>query len=483
MPSMYHDFRQKPSQSLKQIQRLIMSPQMQQAIRILQLPSMELLTMIELEMEQNPVLEYMQESPEEEHSDGEDLTPEKELEFNDQDFEIMKKLDEDFQDHFAQSENYSTKRTAEEEKLKMFQEQSIQAQSTLYEHLISQAKETLEDPKDLEIAEEIIGNLNECGYFQTPFKEIALLKHVDESKVEAVLRVIQTFHPFGVGARNLQESLLIQLKVKGKENSLAYRIVENHFDDLLHNRIPQIQKGLKCSIESISQTIKQDLVHLDLHPGTQYAHRVVQNISPDIILKQEDDQLKVFIPDDYIPALRLNHKYLRMLDDETLPEETKNYIRQKMMSAKWLLKNINQRGETLAKIANSLVKQQKSYFLKPDGKLEPITMKKLAEKLELHESTIARAVSNKYIDTPRGLLPLRYFFSNAYVTDQGEDISSKTVQEILKKMIDNENKRKPLSDEKLSALLKKKGINCARRTVAKYRTGLNVGNTTQRKQF
>jgi len=486
MCSMSMNFNQKQSQNLKQLQRLIMSPQMQQAIQLMQMPVMELSTVVEAELEQNPVLEYDEEEPQEEVKESEadrESQAEKELSFNEDDFEIMKRLDEDFRDHFSESENYYTKRSSEEEKLKSFMEQSIQSQETLFEHLMSQVKETFETDDERAMAEAIIGSFNESGFLQSSLEEIALLNNFSESSLEEILEQIQTFDPFGVGARDLRECLLIQLRCLRETKSLAYKIVDKHFTDLLHNRIPNIKKSLKCSVEEVQEAIHKKISHLDLHPGTMYSHKLTQHITPDVTVTQEDEKVNITINDERLPTIRLNSRYLRMLDDESLPKETKEFIRNKLMSAKWLLKNIDQRNDTIYRVVESITNYQNDFFQKPNGKLVPLTMKVIAEELGLHESTIARAVANKYVDTPRGILPLRYFFSNSYTTSEGKDISSKTVRDVLKKIIDEENKKHPFSDDAISKILEKKGIPCARRTVAKYRTEMQIGNTKQRREF
>ena len=489
------DLQHKQTQSLKQTQRMIMSPQMQQAIHLLQLPIMELSALVETELEQNPVLEHAQDEDVHdadltaiqqdtaEESQDKDTRPEQELSFDDRDFEIMKQLDEDYRDYFAESSNYVVRRSSEDEKFKTYQESSITAELTLFEHLMKQAGETFDTPEDLALAEALIGNFDERGYLLTPISEIALLNSLDESRLEKVLVQIQDFSPFGVGAKNLQESLLIQLRCLAKKNTLAYDIIEKHFEDLIHNRIPLIQKGLKCSSEEIAEAIDRCISKLDLHPGTLHSRQIVQAITPDVTVRQEDDKLIVDINDDSMPSLRFNSRYMRMLDDETLSTEAKEFIRHKILSAKWLLRNIHQRNETLEKIAHSLIKRQQEFFLNPEGKLVPLTMKTISEELGLHESTIARAVANKYVDCARGLLPLRSFFTNSLVNEEGEDVSSRTVKDVLLAIIHDEDKRKPLSDEVISKMIKAKGINCARRTVAKYRALLNIGNTQQRRKF
>jgi len=486
--SMSLDLQQK--QSLKQSQRLMMSPQMQQAIHLLQMPVMELEMAIEAELRNNPVLENDRETDgEEDHFEQEDSRdgneeqdPEREVVIDDHDFEILKRLDEEYADHFAESGSYSVKRTAEEEKLKTFMESSIKAEESLFDKLMCQAREHFDD-SDLAIAEAIIGNLDDNGFFSTPIQEFTLINGFDEEQVLLVLDEIQMFEPPGIAAKNLQKALLIQLRRQRKKNTLAYAIIEKHYNDLLRNRIPLIQRSLDVSALEIQQAVDQDIVPLDLHPAKGFCKQAAQPIIPDATIYEEDGELKVVVSEEFMPSLRFNRRYMRMLEDENLPTETKDYIRQKMMSGKWLLRNIHQRNDTIYKIARSLAKRQRVFFMSPDGKLEPLTMKTVAEELELHESTVARAVANKYVDSPRGLLSLRSFFTNALVTDQGDDISSSTVKDALLEILDAENKKKPLSDDAISKKLKEKGIHCARRTVAKYRTQFGIGNASQRRCY
>ena len=479
----------KQTQNLKQTQKLIMLPQMQQAIYLLQVPIMELAEAIEAEMEKNPLLEYSQEFDDEslakevrEQPQDTDTPVERELHIDEQNFEILKQLDEDFRDHFLESGTYHKSSTTEDDKYKTYQESLVCAEESLFEHLMRQAKDTFNDQRQLQLAEQIIGNLDQNGFLQTSLNEIALLTNSDEKTLAILLEEIKTFEPYGVGAKDLHDSLLIQLKAHGKSTTLAYKLVSEHYEQLLHNRMQQIQHNLGCTSEEIHNAIDQ-IAKLDFHPGLWYSRQVVQHIVPDITLRQEEDNLIAEMDDDLLPSLRLNKRYLRMLEDDQLPQETKDFIKHKVMSAKWLMRNIYQRNNTLMRIVESLAKIQKDFFMNPDGKLTPITMKVLAEELDLHESTIARAVSNKYLNCSKGILPLRSFFTTAYVTENGDDISSKTVQEALSDLIDKEDKKHPLSDGSISTALKEKGINCARRTVSKHRTALNIGNASQRKKF
>lgn len=478
----------KQTQSLKQLQRMIMSPQMQQAITVMQMPILELSNRLEAEIAENPLLEDSLEDDDEpndleEAEELKDLNPENELDFDDRDFEILKRIDEEFGDCMYEGSNYQSKRSSDEEKLKAFQESSLCAQITLFEHLMNQARETFSDSNELAMAEAIIGNLSSSGFLEEPLAEIAALNGFEEDKLYDVLAAIKQFEPFGVGARNTQESLLLQLKGIGKESSLAYRIIDECYEDLLYNRIPHIQKVLKCSCDEISSAIENDISKLEFHPGANYSYAHAFPIVPDVTIYQEEDALKVAINDDPLPSLRLNRRYMQMLEDTTLSLETRDFIKQKILSARWFLQTISQRNSTIERIATALAKRQEAFFKESNGQLTPLTMKMLAEELEVHESTIARAVSNKYLHSPRGLFPLRYFFSNAYQTKQGEDLSSETVREKLLMLIKRENKSEPLSDEALSLMLAAQGISCARRTIAKYRAALNLGNAHQRKKF
>lgn len=372
------DLQQKTAQSFKQLQRLIMSRQMQQAIHLLQLPVMELAPVVEMELEQNPVLDLVGEGEEEKSEDIEaesleedthedpqeiDSDPQEPLKFDDQDFEVLRRLDEDFRDYVTEGGNYSAKRTSEEEKLQSFLETSLRAESTLFEHLMGQANEAFEDKHQVGLAEALIGNFDHSGFLSTSLEEIAVLQKCSVKDLEKILETIQTFHPFGVGARSLQESMLIQLCCQGKQDTLAYSIIEKHFDDFLHNRIPAIKKSMRCTAEQIEEAIDQSIIKLDLHPGTGVSKQTIQYITADVAIKQEGDDLEIVINDESMPRLRLNSRYLRMLEDDALPQETKDFIRQKVSSAKWLLRNIMQRNETLEKIAASLAKWQRAFFL------------------------------------------------------------------------------------------------------------------------
>jgi RNA polymerase sigma-54 factor len=450
------------SQNVKQIHRLILSPQMQQALHLLQLPILELSTAIEEELTQNPLLEL---------SDEEDTFPEE--------FEILKALEED------RPTSPNSHVGKEEEDLKAFIENTVTYENSLFNHLMIQVNETFTALNERELAMAIIGNLNHDGILTTPIEEIAALSSTTVDQLIPILRVIQTFDPPGVGAQSVKEVLLIQLKVMGKHHSLAFRIIENHYEDVLHNRIPAIAKSLSKSVQEIRNTILHEISHLDLHPGTNQSEghykQPDQHLVPDVTIGFAEGKFSIEINDEHVPTLRLNKIYLEMLQDHSTPPETRSYIQEKIASGKWLLRNLHERHQTLHRITQELIKDQAAFLSTAKGQLIPRTMKEIAERLELHESTVARAVANKYINSPRGILPLRSFFSHAYTTEAGENISAQTVKDLLSHLLAEEDKKAPLSDEILSTMIKEKGIPCARRTVAKYRQELGIGNTTQRR--
>jgi RNA polymerase sigma-54 factor len=471
-------------------QRLMMSAHMQQAIRLLQLPLIELHTFIEEQTVLNPLLEIAEndaneseDTPDSSIVEEPKETQEQEIIIDEHDFTVMNQLDEEWWDHLSDQIPHTFSR--EDEKLRAHMEQSIQRPISLYDHLLNEAHDLFEDEKEREIAEILIGYIDQNGFLTTSLFDICAFHELHEEKiVEKVLRGIQKLEPFGVGASSIQESLLIQLRCLHKEESVAYQIIELYYEDFLHNHIPFIQKSLKCSYEQIQRAIEKDIGSLDLHPGAQFSSFPAPSVLiPDVTLRHENDQLLVDIERDYLPPLRLNRRYMQMLEDKNLSHETKIFIKQHLFSARWLNRNLQQRYSTIERIAQSLTNSQYQFFTQPNGQLTPITMKSIAAELELHESTIARAVANKYIDTPRGIFPLRYFFTTKYISQEGEDLSSKTIQDRIADLIQQEDRKHPISDEKISLLLKQQHIVCARRTVAKYREALGIGNTQIRRKF
>jgi len=460
---------QKEKQALtqKQAQRLMMSARMQQGIYFLQLPILELEATIEQELDQNPLLEILEPEEEEERDEEQEL---------DQDCDLLAKLQED-------NLNQESFRKEKDADLQTFLESLIQKRETLFENLMKQACEAFTKKEEIETATGIIGSLDERGFLTTPLDEIAFLTKTEEPFVKEILSKIQEFDPPGIAAESLQQCLLIQLRRNGLEKSLAYRLVDEHLEDLIQNKISLIENKLHESRENINKAVKEHIAPLDLKPGNQFSENVPNEIVPDLSIVEEEGVLVVKVGVDRLPELKINRNYVAMFKDKSLSKEEREFLRSKMESAKWLLKNIFQRQSTLERIGNWLLEKQRPFFTESTGQLLPAFMRELAEELGLHESTIVRAISNKYLYCERGMLPLRTFFTAAYTGASGEQISAKTVKDTVKEMIAKENKKHPLSDKDLETELEKLGIPVARRTIAKYRNELNIGNAHQRRKY
>lgn len=478
--------------SLKQTQRLMMSPKMQQSLDLLQLPILELAPMIEHELEHNPLLEYAEElqpdeslalQTQEPSLDQEMPSAETPVQLSDEDFWVLSRLDEDLREHFSQSGPPVAQRPVkEQQELHALQESLLVAAPSFYDTLMQQAHFLLKTPEDLALAQTIIGNLDEGGLFSESLEETALLHQTTKEHVASVLQKIQTIAPPGVAAQSLQESFLLQLLAKGKGASLAYQMVFAHFDDLLHNRLPKIARALKKSPEEIQNAL-HDVASLSFHPKKEALEPLAQTIVPDALIHFDADTLHIEIRGEEYPELQLNPRYLALLQDTTPTKETERYLKEKLTSAKWLIRNLAERSKTLYRVVEEIAKRQNTFMTSPQGALTPLTFKVLAESLQVHESTIARAVAHKYVSCPRGTFPLKFFFSGTYQKSDGEELSSTTVKERLSQWIAQENKAKPYSDEKLSILLAQEGIPCARRTVAKYRTLLGIASASQRRRY
>lgn len=433
----------------KQIQHLILSPQMQQALHILQLPLLELRTKIEEEVVRNPLLET-----------------------------------EEWEDPLPDTKPIQTAKTRD---LSTIIENTVAEECSLYEHLMLQASDAFPDMRERTAAAWLIGNFDQNGWLTAPVEEVAALGGYPVGWLKSLLQTIQTFDPPGMGASTQQESLLIQLRLQGKEGSLAFRIFESHYEALLHNRLPAIAKALSEKVEAISLAVQKTLPLLHLHPGTRYTSghypSLPPYITPDLFILLREGVLVAEANDASLPLLRFNREYMEWLHTPSLNEETKSYLEERLHAGKWLLRTIRERNQTLCRIGRALIEIESDFFLHPKGELSPLTMQEMADRLGLHESTIARAVAQKYVSSPRGMMPLRAFFTHSYLTTSGKEVSAKTVKTLLREILAEEDKRRPLSDEALSSLLQEKGIPCARRTIAKYRHELGVGNTLQRKLF
>jgi RNA polymerase sigma-54 factor len=446
---------QRLTQELKQQQKLILSPQMQQSLHLLQLPLQDLSLFLAEELSLNPLLEI----PDEEGYEQEE--------------------------NFSLVSLQSSNSFSEEDKQQAI-ENSTAFENSLFSLLMEQASESLligEERKALEI---LIGYLDSDGLLSTPIEEISDWEDLSIESLTTALNVLQTFEPIGVGARSMQESMLLQLRHMGKKEGLAYRIIENHFEAMLQNRIPQIAKKEKKPSEEIHKVIEQEITRLDLRPGASipeghYGNYKTQ-LYPDVTVRFNEGKYEIEIHEGRACFIRFNKYYLEMLQKNELSEETRSYLIERISSGKNLMKNLYERNQTLYRLTDEIIKTHYSFFTQPKAQISPLTMKEVAENLELHESTIARAVSGKNLAHPKGVTPLKAFFTNGYTTNSGKEISSQSVKEVLREILTKEDRTNPLSDGALSRKINEQGIECARRTVAKYRQELGVGNVSQRKR-
>jgi len=362
-------------------------------------------------------------------------------------------------------------------------ESFVARKESLHDHLLWQLLMTSPEEADKKIGNCIVGSLNKDGYLDATVEDLAMMSGTDPEKVEQVLTLFQTFDPIGVCARDLGECLLIQARHFGLDHTIVIEIIENHLNHLENKNYKAIAKTLKVSIEDIVAAVKV-IQSLEPKPGRQFTEEEAQYINPDVFVYKIEDEFIILVNDDGMPRLRVNNFYKSAIkDDGNFSEDAKDYIQEKMRSATWLIRSIHQRQKTIYKVMESILKFQRDFFLKGIAHLKPMVLRDVAEDIGMHESTISRVTTNKYVHTPRGIFELKYFFNSSIQRVHGEAIASASVQEKIRLLIENEDSKKPYSDDKISKLLKEANINIARRTVAKYREMMRVLPSNKRKQF
>jgi len=463
-------------------QKIIMTPKLQQALKLLQMPTLELQQVLKQEILQNPLLEEVEdeevEAEEAQEEEGED--EEAEAKSDDDNEEQAEEIDWDdyFETGFGIGSGY-----AEEEEREDFIERVPVARMTLSEHLMSQLRLATEDEKTRAIGEYIIGSLDDSGYLSCPLKEVADTFSVSEEEVERVLKIIQTFDPPGVGARDLKECLLIQLEAKGLGDSLAARIVRDHFEEFKQKKYLDLSKKLKVSLKELQEQ-SRIIGSLDPKPGLEITAEEPKYVIPDLIVERVGDKYVISLNDKNIPRLRISQSYRdELTNNPSITDETKDFIQSKLKNAKWLIQTIEQRRRTMVKVMEAIVEEQREFFEKGAAYLKPLTLQQIASKINMHESTVSRVTTNKYVQTPRGVFELKYFFSSSLGTNTGEEVSAKSAKLRIKEIIENEDPKKPLSDQKIADILKSEGLIIARRTVAKYREQLGILPARHRKQY
>jgi RNA polymerase sigma-54 factor len=468
---------------LRLSQKLILTPQLQQSIKLLQLPLLELLQDINQELMNNPLLE---ESTEGDAGEKNKLSGEES--FREPANEIEAPLEKIF--GFT-ADNYFEERESDGRDFGYFSENTEdtyspfernKSRTDLYEHLLWQLRLSFVSESVGRTAEIIINNLNDYGYLQASLDEIAKLAEIDSETAEEALRFIQGLDPSGVGARNLQECLLLQLGPLNLKGTLVENILTDGFAELEGKKYKQLAAKFKTSIDDILATVKI-IEGLEPRPGRNFSSDEPVHIIPDVYIEESDGKFIITLNDEGIPKLRLSNYYRKLLTNKkSLGPEEKQFLEEKLRSAIWLLKSLDQRNRTIYRVTESILQFQEDFFRKGHEYLKPLNLRNVAEDLGMHESTISRVTSNKYIQCPQGLLNFRYFFSNAVHTAKG-DISSSTVKDMIKQIISEEDPGKPLNDQKIVDILKSKGISVARRTTAKYREELKIPPHSKRKKW
>jgi RNA polymerase sigma-54 factor len=457
----------------------VLAPQLQQSLLILQAPLLELRNLVQQEMETNPVLEELADPPNPD-APPESETPPTEDNFKEE-FDKLAKLDEEWRDYMAQSSSYSGRSQEAEEKRQFFFD-SIPTQETLQQHLMGQLNQNALDGDDRKTAELIIGNIDDNGFLQTTPEEMALNTGIAQEDFENMLTLIQSFHPPGVGARDLRECLLIQLKREGRQSSLEYKIVADHMQDLGKRRFPEIARRIGISAEQV-QKCANNIAQLDPRPGAIFAQAPQNYVLPDVTVEKVNGTYQVILNGEQIPHLRISNTYKDIMAQDRNGSEVKDYIRDKIRSGKFLIKSIHQRQQTISNIAHEIVKRQLDFFDKGSAFLKPMTMVQIADAVGVHETTVSRAISGKYMSTPQGVFEMKYFFTPGYQTATGESMSNTSVKEAILGLVKGEEGNAPLSDKEIVEILSKRGIPIARRTVAKYRTELNILPSNMRRRY
>jgi RNA polymerase sigma-54 factor len=461
----------------------VLSPQLQQSLLVLQTPLLELRNLVQQEMETNPVLEELPNEPgaddrgEVEPSDDDNFKAE---------FEKLASLDEEWRDYMAQSAGSGAdafRRSREAKDTRQFFFDSIAVQETLQQNLLGQLNQSALNATDRKAAELIIGNIDDNGFLQSTPEEMALNAGISKEDFDKMLTLIQSFYPAGVGARDLRECLLIQLKREGKDNGLEYKVVSEHMDDLGRRRFPEIARRMGISVEDV-QKAADNIARLNPRPGQVFAAPPQNYVLPDLTVEKVDGEYQIILNNEQIPHLRISNLYKDVIaSGRTQSTEVKDYIRDKIRSGKFLIRSIHQRQQTISSIAQQIVARQRDFLEHGPSHLKPMTMAEVADEVGVHETTVSRAVSGKYMATPQGIFEMKYFFTPGYQTVAGESLSNTSVKEAVLDLVKRENGNEPLSDNEIVKILSERGIPIARRTVAKYRTELNILPSHMRRKY
>ncbi len=510
------------SQGLRQVQKqtqnLVLAPQLRQSLKILQVPAMELRSAILEELQTNPLLEEIGTNDESLDADASEPSPdeinEPEDEFGDEpvetdsadpstemeddwdepaedlmdlnfedEFSVLREMQEDLREHYEHEyEGEAQLGNSEAEEKRKFFFDSLVAETSLQEHLLDQLKMADATPGQSEACQYLIGALDEHGFLATPLSEIGLLSGLPLKDLQDGLLILQSFDPLGIASLDLQDCLLKQMDARGWKDSVAYRIVHEHFPLLIRRRVPELARKLSQPPTVIHSALDK-IAELDPAPGRRFSDDSNQAISADAEVEKVGREWVIHLNNDYVPRLRINKTYKELITKGVLSPKEKEYVRNQMRAGKFLINSIDQRQNTIERITRKILAKQEDFFIHGPSKLHPMTMAEVAEEIEVHETTVSRAIANKFLRTPHGLFAFKYFFTPGYAGKDGDTVSNTSVKEIIGSIIEQEDPQKPLSDRKIVDLLADRDIKLARRTVAKYREELGISPTNLRRQY
>ena len=460
---------------LKTTQKLVMTATLQQAIKLLPLSRLELIQKVHQEILENPFLEEAA-TPEMSDTDLANAEQPQETSQESEEFEVDWAA---YLQDFSSSPDYVPTISKEVPSL----EATLKSETSLAEHLLWQLSLSVHDELEKQIGAYLIGNIDDDGYLQCQTEEVAKGFGTEEEQICAVLEVIQAFDPPGVGARDLQESLLIQLHHLEMDDSLAWKIVQYYLSQLDERYFQKIAKSFGATITEVIAAV--GLIRtLDPKPGSRFNSPRVEYIVPDVVIVKVDDDYQVVLNEDGMPSLRINALYQNVLrQNDGMQSDTREYLEEKFRSAIWLMKSVEQRRQTLLRVTKSLCKFQREFLDKGLAYLKPLVLKDVADDIGMHESTVSRVTTNKYVYTPQGVFELKFFFHSGLESLDGDAMSSVSVKDIIRKAVAAEEPRKPLTDQQLMMILEAKGVKIARRTIAKYRQELRIPPASRRKRL
>jgi len=462
------------SQNQSQRQLQVLAPQMRQSLEILQAPLQELEALISQELASNPALELLE--PERERIE---VLSERDENFEDvsdrefeEEFHLLAQMDDANRDSFRRNE-VVRRPSSDDDSLRRFQLESITVEPTLQDHLMEQVRMSSLSGFELDVAEILIGSLNDDGYLATSLDELADSIGASVHLFEQVLAVIHDFDPAGIAARDLRECLLLQMKRLGRKGALPYVMVDECLRELAGHKYAEIAKQYDVEVADVQRAAKW-IATLNPKPGKLYTEDPSVYIEPEVTVEWTRQGWRIRMENEHLPRLRISSYYKQLMKDPTTTREVKRYIRDKVRAGGVLMKSLSLRQSTLHRIAMELVRVQQEFLTSGVSKLRPLTMNEVAEKLGLHETTISRAVANKYIRTPQGVFELKYFFTPGYKSEDGEVVSNKSIKEAIRQLVADEDPAKPLSDQVMVRALTDQGFSVARRTIAKYRDELKI---------